>query len=136
MNVAGKWKICSVEGYNDEYEKQWIDAEDILKDESTNNSYKLMMKSVFVFSEDGYINRLIPVPEEFSKEIIDKAIQDGEIELYEGSILADKHQYKVDGERILFKSLIQDHNEEPSWMEIPYEDGKLQFFMFRLEKTD
>ena len=83
MNVAGKWRVCSVEGYNDDYEKLWIDADEILRDKDINDSYKLMLESVFVFSDDGYIKRLIPVPEEFDKEVIDKAVEDGEIEAFQ-----------------------------------------------------
>lgn len=133
MNAAGKWKVSSVEVYNDEYAKEWVDADAVISDENINDSFKLMLRSVFVFSEDGYIKRLVPVPEEFDKDIIEKAIEDGEIELCEGSILADKHRYKVDGDRIFFKPL-NFGNEEPPWTEIPNLDGKLQFFMFRLEK--
>ena len=109
--------------FNDNFEKIWKSAEEILADKDMEDSSKVILGSSFIFCDDGYIRVIMPMPEDISPEEMEEAIAQGELELYNGQEVFDKHPYKIE------------ENVSP-WVEIPYEDGKLQMFLYKLERAD
>ncbi len=139
MDILGKWKICAEMMFNDNFEKIWKSAEEILADKDMEDSSKVILGSSFIFCDDGYIRVIMPMPEDISPEEMEEAIAQGELELYNGQAVFDKHPYKIVGEKIMYDSGAKGEvlGEKVSpWVEIPYEDGKLQMFLYKLERAD
>ena len=135
MDIVGKWKIKASLRFNDDYEQEWISAEDILSDENVTDGDKRLFAGTVIFCEDGYIRMVMPMPEGISQKDIDDAIAEGELELYEGGVLFEKMPYKIEDGKIFYDSGAKGQisgEDADTWREIRQEDGDLFLFMFRL----
>ena len=69
-SIIGRWKIQALRLFNDRYEQIWVEAPVILADKDHIDSDKKMLQMDILFTEDGFIKMLMPVPEDIPPEEI------------------------------------------------------------------
>lgn len=139
MDIIGKWSIQEVLRFNDNFERIWVDRETILSDDTLNDSEKQVLHMEMIFTEDGKIKTVVPLPESIPQEEIDEAIASGEISLYdEKTMLLEEHPWKRENGKIMYDTGAKiELFGEPvsSWEELKEEDGLLRMMTFRLKKV-
>lgn len=139
MDIIGKWSIQEVLRFNDNFERIWVDRETILSDDTLNDSEKQVLHMEMIFTEDGKIKTVMPLPESIPQEEIDEAIASGEISLYdEKTMLLEEHPWKRENGKIMYDTgaKIELFGESvSSWEELKEEDGLLRMMTFRLKKV-
>ncbi len=139
MDIIGKWSIQEVLRFNDNFERIWVDRETILSDDTLNDSEKQVLHMEMIFTEDGKIKTVMPLPESIPQEEIDEAIASGEISLYdEKTMLLEEHPWKRENGKIMYDTGAKiELFGEPvsSWEELKEEDGLLRMMTFRLKKV-
>ena len=88
MKYSGLWKIKAAQQW-DEKTMGLVErnVEDILADQSLSDDDKKMLYSQFLFTDDGWIKTMLPIPEGMDKAEIDELIASGEFELYGDDML-------------------------------------------------
>ena len=139
MDIIGRWSIQEVLRFNDNFERIWVDRETILSDDTLNDSEKQVLHMEMIFTEDGKIKTVMPLPESIPQEEIDEAIASGEISLYdEKTMLLEEHPWKRENGKIMYDTGAKiELFGEPvsSWEELKEEDGLLRMMTFRLKKV-
>ena len=102
-SIIGRWKIQALRLFNDRYEQIWVEAPAILADKDHIDSDKKMLQMDILFTEDGFIKMLMPVPEDIPPEEITAAVQSGELTLYdEKTMLLHAFPYRYDNGKLLY----------------------------------
>ena len=139
MDIIGKWSIQEVLRFNDNFERIWVDRETILSDDTLNDSEKQVLHMEMIFTEDGKIKTVMPLPESIPQEEIDEAIASGEISLYdEKTMLLEEHPWKRENGKIMYDTGAKIElfgGPVSSWEELKEEDGLLRMMTFRLKKV-
>lgn len=141
MNIVGLWKIRTAAQF-DAATMKLVDknVEDILADESIDSSDKKMLYAKFLFTEDGWVKTLFPIPDDMPKEELDEMLASGEFELFENSLVIEKKAWKEEGGVVKFdsgtKGEVMGEAIDP-WMEIKEnEDGSIKFMTYSLVKDE
>jgi hypothetical protein len=105
MKFAGLWKIKAAAQF-DATTLKLVEkpVEDILADESIGNDEKKMLHAKFLFTEDGWVKTLFPIPDDMPKEEIDEMLASGEFELFENSLVIEKKAWKEEDGAVKFDS--------------------------------
>ena len=94
MNVVGLWKIRTAAQF-DAATMKLVDknVEDILADESIDSSDKKMLYAKFLFTEDGWVKTLFPIPDDMPKEELDEIyrLYAGDVYRYLFSLCRNEH---------------------------------------------
>ena len=141
MKFAGLWKIKAAEQF-DAAALKLVEkpVEDILADESLDDGEKKMLHAKFLFTEDGWVKTLFPIPEDMPKEEIDEMLASGEFELFENSLVIEKKAVKEEDGVVKFdsgtKGEVMGEAVDP-WVEIKEnDDGSIKFFTYTLVKAE
>ncbi len=138
-SIIGRWKIQALRLFNDRYEQIWVEAPAILADKDHIDSDKKMLQMDILFTEDGFIKMLMPVPEDIPPEEITAAVQSGELTLYdEKTMLLHAFPYRYDNGKLLYDTGFGGsgaEGQENFWEEIIQENGMLQWMRYRLQKV-
>lgn len=142
MKYSGLWKIKAAQQWDEKtmglVEKN---VEDILADQSLSDDDKKMLYSQFLFTDDGWIKTMLPIPEGMDKAEIDELIASGEFELYGDDMLVfEKKPWKEEDGKIKFdtgtKGEVFGEAVDP-WTEIPQaDDGSIKYVTYTLVKAD
>lgn len=139
MKPEGLYKIKEILKFDENFNKVWVDSETVMADEESDGSDKRMLASLFDFRDDGYVQMLMPLPDDVSKEEADAAVASGEIVLDENNMLVlEKHPWKYEDGKILYDTGIKGEvlrEKVSSWIEITDTDGVLELFTYRLVKA-
>ena len=138
MDGRGLWKVDKIMGFDDDYNQVWKDAEAILNDPAADDDEKQAVKSLVEFGDDGIVRLMMPLPEGVTQEEIDEAVAAGEIEVRDGMMIAEQHEWKEEDGKVFYDSGTEGEvcGEEVSpWIEITETDNGIEMFTFRLVKA-
>lgn len=137
MNLSGKWYIAYIMTRDEDFEPVWVEKEEYVKTQSEDGEDRdPFYDSYIVFSEDGVVRNLGPIPKDVTKEEVDAAVQSGEVVLIDGEMLIDDTQHwKMDGEKLLM-DLGMDENGKILWEEVPVKDGFLEIMLYRYKRAE
>ncbi|MBR6101869.1 MAG: hypothetical protein IKP95_05540 [Ruminococcus sp.] len=144
MDIIGKWKIAESMRFlevDGKLERVWQKAEDIIADESLDESDKQMLYADIYFVEGGEVQWVLPIPEGASQEEIDAAVAAGEITLFDDKhFVISSNSWKEEDGKLLFNTgihgTILDEAVNP-WDEIKDEgNGMIGIMMYHLAKAD
>ncbi|MBR4628627.1 MAG: hypothetical protein IKO47_13210 [Ruminococcus sp.] len=139
MDIIGVWKVAEAQTFNKQtFKLDWRKAEDILADDSLEDYEKQPISMRFLFTEDGKIKTLSPIPEGVTKEELDEAIASGECSLYdENTIVVEEKEWKEEDGKIVWntgvKGEVMDEEINP-WAELKQTDNGIEMMTFRLVK--
>ena len=138
-DIIGRWKIKEALRFNDQFERIWISRESILNDAELHEDEKQFIKMEIIFTADGLLKVVMPLPADVPPEEVKAAVQAGELRLYDDStMLLEEHPWQIQDGRLLYDTgrPAATAGETPSsWEEIPIENGMLHFRSFHLTKT-
>ncbi|MBR4554275.1 MAG: hypothetical protein IKO27_01635 [Ruminococcus sp.] len=141
MNLVGLWKIRTAQQFDPKTLKL-VDknVEDILADESLDDDEKQMLYAKFLFTEDGWMKTLLPIPENAPKEEIEEAVASGEVEMYDDkTMVIEKKAWKEEDGKFKYdsgtKGEVLGEAIDP-WMEITETDSGIKLFTYVLEKVE
>lgn len=139
MDCIGTWKIKEVLKFNENFERVWTDVDDILADETLEDSAKQMMVMQVIFSEDGLIRMVMPLPEGIPQEELDEALASGELKLWdEKTMLLEEHSWKMENGKLMYDTGMKGEvfgEAVSSWDEITEENGMLRLLSYRLTRV-
>ncbi len=139
MDCIGTWKIKEVLKFNENFERVWTDVDDILADETLEDSAKQMMVMQVIFSEDGLIRMVMPLPEGIPQEELDEALASGELKLWdEKTMLLEEHPWKMENGKLMYDTGMKGEvfgEAVSSWDEITEENGMLRLLSYRLTRV-
>ena len=87
MLYSGKWKLKEVLTFNEDFERVWKSVDELLADESIDDSDKRLYSMMLEFSDDGFIRMMMAIPEGVPQDEIDAAVQSGELEIFENNMM-------------------------------------------------
>jgi len=139
MEIIGKWNIAETQVFNSKTLKlDWRSAADILADENAEDYVKESLAYSYIFTEDGKVLVVMPIPADVPKEEIEAEAASGELTLYDGStmILEEKAWKEEDG-KFFFDSEAKGEvlgEEVSSWVEIKETADGIELMTYRLTK--
>lgn len=140
MLYSGKWKLKEVLTFNEDFERVWKSVDELLADESIDDSDKRLYSMMLEFSDDGFIRMMMAIPEDVPQDEIDAAVQSGELEIFENNMMVfEKHQWKEADGKIMYDTGVKGEVfGEPvdPWEEIKEEDGMIKMLTYHLVKAD
>ena len=141
MNVVGLWKIKKAVQFDAAAMKMVEkDVDAIIADSSIPDDEKKMLYAKFLFTEDGWIKTLFPIPEDMPKEELDEMLESGEMELYGDSFLViEKKGWKEEDGKLKFdtgtKGEVMGEAVDP-WAEIKETEYGIMLMVYGLEKEE
>ncbi len=141
MNVVGLWKIKKAVQFDAATMKMVEkDVDAIIADSSIPDDEKKMLYAKFLFTEDGWIKTLFPIPEDIPKEELDEMLESGEMELYGDSFLViEKKGWKEEDGKLKFdtgtKGEVMGEAVDP-WAEIKETEYGIMLMVYGLEKEE
>ena len=141
VNLLGIWKIAEMMDFNCENGCfEWTKTEDLLSRDDVDKDMLLIGKMQMVFTEDGVLTMLAPIPEETSQEEMDAAVNSGEVTLKDGMIFMGENHWKVENGKYMADSNSGrevDGEKVDPWEEIQIiDDQTIELRMFRLKKAE
>ena len=141
INLLGKWKLVEVMDFNEEKGCfEWTKTEDLLLRDDVDKDMLLIGKMRMVFTEDGVLTMLTPIPEGTSQEEMDAAVKSGEVTLKDGMIFMGENHWKVENGKYMADSndgREVDGEKVNPWEEIQViDDQTIELRMFRLKKAE
>lgn len=140
MELVGKWKVSEVYYFAPKDGMTWMTADELAKTADVDNELiDMLANSVMVFTEDGFVETLMPFhPEDFTPEEIEQAIANG-LEFRDGMAVVEKKPWKKEWERYLYNTE-EDRElfgEEVSpWDEIKQVGDMIEFSAMRLMRIE
>lgn len=141
MNVVGLWKIKKAVQFDAATMKMVEkDVDAIIADSSIPDDEKKMLYAKFLFTEDGWIKTLFPIPEDMPKEELDEMLESGEMELYGDSFLViEKKGWKEEDGKLKFDTGTKGEvmgEAVDSWAEIKETEYGIMLMVYGLEKEE
>ncbi len=101
MDIIGKWNVTAIMAFNSRTSSlEWRTAAEIMADENAEDYLKESLAYSYIFSEDGKVSVVMPIPADTSKEEIDAAVAEGAIQLCgEDTILMEEKAWKEENGR-------------------------------------
>ena len=106
MNLIGKWKTKEILSFSAENGMEWKTLDELAAMGEDEDSLSPYRNSLIVFNEDGTMETLMPVPEDFTKEQIDALIAEGN-EVRDGMAVIDKKKWKTEDGKNLCNSDVE-----------------------------
>lgn len=138
MNLIGKWKTKEILRFSAENGMEWKTLDELAAMGEDEDSLSPYRNSLIVFNEDGTMETLMPVPEDFTKEQIDALIAEGN-EVRNGMAVIDKKKWKTEDGKNLCNSDVEGEifGEEVSpWAEIKEVDDMIEIEFVRYGRAD
>lgn len=135
MNPIGTWKTKEVQHFSLENGLEWKTVEELEalgEDESTLALYR---DSRTVFTEDGRVETLMPLPEGVTRD----QLEEEGMEVRDGVAVFGVTEWKNEDGRILYNTGVEGEvlGEEVSpWIELEEKDGVIELQMMRLERAE
>ena len=135
MDKIGFWKLAEVMRFDENFNRSWQKVEDVMADESLDDSDKNILATVMELTPDGRLLLMMPLPEGVTQEQIDEALASGELKLHEnGMMIYETHPWKEEDGKLMYDT--GTHAEVlgeviSSWDELAEEDGFLRMLMYR-----
>ena len=102
MDKIGFWKLAEVMRFDENFNRSWQKVEDVMADESLDDSDKNILATVMELTPDGRLLLMMPLPEGVTQEQIDEALASGELKLHEnGMMIYETHPWKEEELRML-----------------------------------
>lgn len=137
MDIIGSWKIAAMMRLNAASEFCWKTAEELMEEDDPELAQQLSVLTVF--TEDGAVLTVMPIPENVSKEEIDAVIASGQAELWgDGMIVLQKHEWKQEDGKLLYNTGAHGEvlGEEISpWIELSFDGEELVLPFIRLARA-
>ena len=141
MSMTGTWIITEARRFDEEKGLVWKRTQDLLADDTIDDSDKKMLKVKYIFDGEGTVMMVMPIPEGTPQEDIDAAVATGEVELYGGNMFVmEKKAYKEEDGKVYMdtgiKGEILGENINP-WEElkvVPDIPGCYEIFFNRIMK--
>ena len=138
MNIIGRWKQVEINTFKN-FERIWQTVDEYLSDPS-HADMKKVFEIDYIFSEDGTMYCVMPIPADVPQEEIDELIASGEMELFsDGYLATEKHLWKLEDGKFYFDSGEQGEvfGEKVSpWREIVVNGDKIEIDAIRLARAD
>jgi len=119
---------------------EWVKTEELLSRGDADKDTLLMGNMQIVFTEDGLITMLTPIPKGASQEEVDAAVKSGNITLKDGMLFMGENHWKVeDGKNMADTGLEGELFDEKigPWEELKeIGDGMLQMAMFHIARME
>ena len=119
---------------------EWAKPEVLLSRDDVDKDMVLMGRMQFVFSEDGTITLLTPIPDGVTQEEVDEAVKSGSITLKDGMLFMGENHWKVEDGKIMADTGLE--AEVMGEMVGPWEelkevgDGVLQVMMYHIVRIE
>lgn len=133
MNLIGKWKVKEVLRFSLENGMEWETLEKLEAQGIAEDELSVYRDSFMVFHEDGTVEELLPLPEDYTQEQIAEAIAEGK-EICDGMMVLDRKEWKMKDGKILFNTGIEGEilGEEVSpWVELQEVNGVIELSVLR-----
>lgn len=138
-DVIGRWRIQEVLRFNDAFERIWVSREEVLADDTLDDSEKQTLTMEMIFTGDGVLKMVMPLPEGIPQEELDAALQSGELSLYDDkTMILEEHPWKCEDGKLLYDTGMKGEvfgEAVSSWDELKEENGMLRMMMYRLTKV-
>lgn len=146
MNIIGTWKVTHVQGLDDAGNAELLN-EEAYKEFLTKSGYPAdRMKERMIafgqkirFTEEKYVETMLPIPDEVSQEEIDKIVASGDAEIVDGMMVLcasdpeDAIQWKEENGQFFVMAEFNFETNEFDWSEIEVvDDNTLDYMMFRI----
>ncbi len=138
IDVAGVWIVKEAMVFDEDLNRTWKTKEAAMADGSADEDALKTFDTKFVFSDDGFVKMVVPIPEGVTQEQIDQAVTSGQIDLYGDRFMAlEKHPWKIEDGKLMIdtgaKGEVFGEAVSP-WTEAPVVDGVMQYVAYRLIK--
>lgn len=139
MNIVGKWNISETQVFNIKtFKLDWRTAEDIMADESAEDYVKESLAYSYIFTENGRVLVVMPIPANVPKEKIDAAVASGEFSLYGDSyMIIEEKAWKEENGRFFLDTGAKGEvlgEKASSWVDIKETADGIEFLTYRLVK--
>lgn len=146
MNIIGTWKVTHVQGLDDAGNAELLN-EEAYKEFLTKSGYPAdrMKERMIVFgqkirfTEEKFVETMLPIPDEVSQEEIDKIVASGDAEVVDGMMVLrasdpeDAIQWKEENGQFFVMAEFNFETNEFDWSEIEVvDDNTLDYMMFRI----
>lgn len=140
MNIIGKWKITEQNVFDKNFNRSWRTSEDLVADPEVEDYIKQSINYIYVFTEEGKMLLLFPIPADAPKEEVEAAIASGEFRLFDDhTMILEEKDWKEEDGKLMFDSGTKGEvlGEKISpWIEIMEIKGGIEFNGYRLAKVD
>ena len=138
IDIVGSWRIKEVQLMDSDLNVSWRTVDDILADDSVEESDKRIYRGRAIFKDNGELCMACPLPDGVTKADIAEELESGEVEMCgESEIIYEKFPWKEEGGKILFDSGAEGEVlgvKVSPWVEITECDGGICLFMYKLVK--
>lgn len=140
INLIGKWRVAEAVQFNSEKgEMEWAKVEDVLAKDDLDHEMAMILKTVYIFREDGLLEILSPIPEGVSQAEVDAAVKAGQITLKDGMMFMGENHWKVESGKNYADTGLEGEvlgEKVGPWEEVKeLEDGKIELMLYRLARV-
>jgi hypothetical protein len=139
MNIVGKWTVYEVMSRDDDLNIVWKKKDEMLKQIEPGDEMAMFLNASLIFTEDGKMLTVAPIPANVPKEEVDAAVAAGKVKLYGDSMMVfEGKDWKEEDGKFFYDSGTQGEifGEPVSpWVEIKeVEDGVIEILLMRYIK--
>lgn len=146
MNIVGTWKVTHVQGLDEADNAVLLNKEEyrafLIKSGYPEERMKERMIAFgqkIVFTEDNFVETMLPIPEEVSQEEIEKIVAEGGAKVVDGMMVLsasdpeDAIQWKEENGKFFVMAEFNFETNEMDWSEIDVVDeNTLNYMLFRI----
>lgn len=144
MNLIGTWVIKE---YFTETETghEWRLVSDLQNDNTLTDAVREFLTTRLVFEEDGTLKNLYAVPDGVSQEELERAVESGEIKLYDSRTIVEETAWKEENGKFYYDSgILVDYGQVffysgqtfSRWREIKRTEDGIEWLCCRLVKSE
>ncbi|MBR0156125.1 MAG: hypothetical protein IJM20_01215 [Clostridia bacterium] len=139
MNIVGKWTVYEVMSRDDDLNIVWKKKDEMLKQIEPGDEMAMFLNASLIFTEDGKMLTVAPIPANVPKEEVDAAVAAGKVKLYGDNMMVfEGKDWKEEDGKFFYDSGTQGEifGEPVSpWVEIKeVEDGVIEILLMRYIK--
>lgn len=146
MNIVGTWKVTHLQGSDAEDNAVLLNEEEY-KEFLTRMEYpaERMKERMMVFgqkikfTEDNFVEMMMPIPEGISQEEIDEAVASGDAKIVDGMMVMcasdpdEEMKWKEENGQFFVSAEFDFETNETNWAEINVvDDNTLDYMLFRI----
>lgn len=146
MNIAGTWKITHVQGLDEANNEVLLNEEEyrefLIRSGYPEDRIKERMIAFgqkIVFTEEHFVETMLPIPEDVTQEEIDKIVAEGGAKVVDGMMVLsasdpeDAIQWKEENGQFFVMAEFNFETNEFDWSTIDViDDNTLNYMLFRI----
>lgn len=146
MNIVGTWKVSHIKGCDEKDNAVLLNEEEykefLIRSEYPAERMKERMMAFgqkFRFTEDNFVETMLPIPDDLSREEIDEIVAAGDAKVVDGMMVMSASdpeeaiQWKDENGKFFAMAEFNFETNEFDWSEINVvDDNTLDYMMFRI----